>query len=207
MIENLPNYNRDGSPKPIAAFDFDGTLIAGDSFLMFARHALPMGRLVKAAFQAVPVILRWKTGLIGSSKAKELIFGYFFRNYKVNDLKAKAESFIAKLDKRANPEVMAELQKRTASMEWDCIIISASQGFWIRPWAERHRVSLVIATEAQVTGNRLTGRFSTPNCKGEEKVRRLLEAYPDLEDHYLECWGNAPDDLPLLSRADKGHLI
>ena len=62
----------------------------------------------------------------------------------------------------------------------------------------------VIATEAE-TGpeRRLTGRFSTPNCYGQEKVRRFLEAYPMRAQYALCAYGDSSSDEPLLAFADK----
>ena len=35
----------------------------------------------------------------------------------------------------------------------------------------------LISTELEVKDGKLTGKFSTPNCNGKEKVRRIKEKY------------------------------
>jgi len=56
-------------------------------------------------------------------------------------------------------------------------------------------------------GDRLDGRLTTPNRRGEEKARcleALRRKYPDLE---VVAYGNAASDLPHLVLADRSVLV
>jgi phosphoserine phosphatase len=61
----------------------------------------------------------------------------------------------------------------------------------------------VIATEPEIKNGVLTGRFSTPNCYGQEKKRRFLEKYPDRDRYILYVYGDSNGDKELLEMADK----
>lgn len=47
--------------------------------------------------------------------------------------------------------------------------------------------------------------FSTPNCYGAEKVKRLLTKYPDRDFYRLVVYGDSRGDRELLSIADESH--
>ena len=69
-------------------------------------------------------------------------------------------------------------------------------------------MSQVLATKMEVDKDGvLTGSFSTANCYGSEKVRRLMEVEPDRENYYLCAYGDSRGDKELLEFADKGLLI
>ncbi|MDE6741113.1 MAG: HAD-IB family phosphatase [Muribaculaceae bacterium] len=187
----------------IKAFDFDGTLISRDSFPLFAFHALTPFRLMCGVLRSVPVIARWKLGLINASEAKERIFSRLFKGVSSEKMGKKAELFVPLLDGILSRETRDHLDDDDSCR----VIVSASPGFWIRPWAAAHGFIDVLATEAEVVDGRFTGRFSTPNCKGEEKVVRFLEKYPDRKSYILHAWGDSKDDLPLLGLADISHPV
>ena len=63
----------------------------------------------------------------------------------------------------------------------------------------------IIGTKVQVVDGKLTGRFLTKNCYGEEKVRRLLEHYPNRKEYKLVAYGDSRGDHALLDFADEGH--
>ncbi len=190
----------------IYAYDFDGTLIKGDSFLLFSRFALSKKELVLGALKSIPIIVRWKfLRSINSSRAKELIFGKLFGGKSEQEMRERADKFAELLDQRINQEVLASFSR--AAEKTEGVIVSASPSFWIEPWAHRHGFDRVIGTGAEVKNGVFTGRFSTPNCKGWEKVKRLLEVYPNMADYQLEAWGNSEDDRAMLNLADVAHWV
>ncbi|MDE5842302.1 MAG: HAD-IB family hydrolase [Muribaculaceae bacterium] len=190
----------------IKAYDFDGTLIAGDSFILFPIHALSPVRLVCAILKSIPTLIKWKLlGLIDASIAKEKIFFNLYHGLPFDRMRQKAESFINILDRRIITSVIDTLPP--ADTADTSVIVSASPSFWILPWAKHHGFDDVIATEAEIKDGILTGRFSTPNCKGEEKVRRLQMRFPDLESRSIEAWGDSIDDIPMLGLAETPHFV
>lgn len=191
----------------IAAFDFDGTLYDGDSFLTFTLHSLPLWRILLGIAKASYSLAKWKIKLIDDSEAKQRLFFALYKGVEKTYLDEKAKTFADVADRNLNHSIMKEFE-RCKSNGFETALISASLGFWLRPWASRHGFSEVIATEAEVDERgRLTGSFSTPNCKGEEKVKRLLEIYPNRNEYTLNAWGDSDDDVPLLNFADHSTKI
>jgi phosphoserine phosphatase len=57
----------------------------------------------------------------------------------------------------------------------------------------------LISTELEVINGKLTGNFSTPNCNGKEKVRRIKEKYNLSKYDEIHVFGNSKGDFPMLS--------
>lgn len=80
------------------------------------------------------------------------------------------------------------------------VIVSASIGAWIRPWAQSRGIDCVLSTEADSDkSGRLTGHFSTLNCHGHEKARRITEAFPDAAAAETYAYGDSSGDDAMLA--------
>lgn len=55
-----------------------------------------------------------------------------------------------------------------------------------------------------ITRGRLTGKFSSKNCFGQENVNRLLEKEPQRDSYYLYAYGDSNGDREMLAFADEG---
>ena len=89
----------------------------------------------------------------------------------------------------------------------EIVIISASIENWIRPWAIRKQIDNVIGTKIDLDNSQhLTGKFLTKNCYGQEKVNRLLEAFPERDAYTLYAYGDSKGDRELIEFADFGFL-
>lgn len=192
--------------RRVTAFDFDGTLIKGDSLLLFIRHSAGLLSSLWGLLLNLPWLVGMKCGMCHAGKVKERIFNHFFGGMAKDDFCALCKSFAPVLTQHENTEVVTLLRERIIAGEEVCIV-SASVSEWIRPWAMQYGKLPIIGTEIEVVGDRLTGRFSTPNCNGGEKPRRLLEHYPERSTYHLEAYGHSDGDAPLLSLADTAHLL
>lgn len=195
----------------IAIFDFDGTLYRGDSFFDFSRFALGWPRLLWCGLKTMPWLAAWKLKLISGGQAKERLFGSLFRGMRLDDFARLGEEYACTINQqpqvRLNADVVAKLYK-ALNEGMTVVIATASISQWVAPWARLHGVNHVIATEVETDKDGvLTGRFSTANCQGEEKKRRLLEAIPDLEECETWGYGNMPDDGPMLSLVKHAEVV
>lgn len=184
----------------IAVFDFDGTIIRSDSLPDFLIRTF--GRC--AFLLRLPLIAGMKlaalSGLLSAHQAKERVIGSFVKGMKEDDFLAACQAYASRIPELVYPAADKEIQMhREAGHE--LVIISASVPDWIRPWALAAGIRTVEGTELEIRAGRLTGRFLTPNCKGEEKVRRFRSLFPD-PGHTLYAYGDSPSDKPLLSIAD-----
>ena len=89
------------------------------------------------------------------------------------------------------------------------LIVSASIDNWVQLFFSNPSNPLlkVLGTKIEVVDGHLTGRFLTPNCYGQEKVRRILALYPDRSEYHLTAFGDSRGDREMLAFADEAHLI
>jgi len=87
------------------------------------------------------------------------------------------------------------------------VLMSASPDFYVPAVARHLGFNEVTCTGVRWDGDRLDGRLTTANCRGEEKARRFTELcgrYPGLA---TAAYGNAGSDLDHLRLADRGVLV
>ena len=193
--------------RNIAAFDFDGTLTTRDSFPAFIRFAVGVPRFLAGFLLYSPLLVLMKLRLYPGDKAKEKVFSFFFKGWEYGRFKALGSAFASEIEDMRNEPVISRLQEHIAHGD-TVYVISASIRDWVEPWSLQQSVHAVLATEVEVDADgRLTGRFSTRNCNGEEKVNRLLQVEPRRDSYALAAYGDSRGDEPLLALADTGIKI
>lgn len=191
----------------IVVFDFDGTLIKGDSFIGFASRIFGKLAVAKALAIEMFVLVGWQLRFVDNGYAKERVFSRLFKGITLQQLDSWGESFIADLEARIRPEIMCKLEEHQKKGD-KIYIISASLLQWIRPWAKCHGIKNILSTEPEIDRmGILTGRFATQNCYGEEKVRRLLEAEPERDGYNLIVYGDSKGDFDLFAIADRFERV
>ena len=185
----------------ILAIDFDGTLTTRDTLLAFIRYAKGTRAFLWGFLCHAHLLVLMKLGLYPNWKAKQSIFSYFFKGTSLDDFDALCRQFAADNRHLLRLEGIKTLLKAEADGA-KVLIVSASIDNWVQSF---FRDVTIIGTQIEVNDNRLTGRFLTPNCYGEEKVRRLLELYPDRSTYYLIAYGDSRGDKELLAFADEAH--
>lgn len=197
----------DDSTRPIVAFDFDGTLTIRDSFTQFLRwRAGPGGwalGLVKMAKATAAYARNRDRGKIKAASVK-----VFLKGVARAELEADAARFADHVwDTFMRPdalEVWNEWGRRGAHR----VIVTASPEITVAPFAKRLGAEALLGTAMNFDAeDRVTGKFDGPNCRAEEKVRRLRAAYgPDV--HLAAAYGDTSGDTEMLQIADeKGFRV
>ncbi len=193
--------------QPIAFFDFDGTITHRDTFITFGCHALGKVHMAKCIALSSPWLAAWKLGAISNSKAKQKLFGKMFAGTGIQTFRSMGEDFAHTIDNDLRESTLALIEKHKA-LGHRVVIVSASIADWIRPWAIAHGIDEVIATEAEISPDGiLTGRFSTPNCHGPEKVNRILARYPDIKHSETYAYGDSSGDDAMLELVNHPYRI
>ncbi|HCO67368.1 MAG TPA: HAD-IB family hydrolase [Dysgonomonas sp.] len=190
----------------IAAFDFDGTLTLKDTLIDFIIFYSGRFRFFTGIIILMPVLILYKLKIIPNSRAKEILFAYFFKGKSIEEFNRKCEEYAFYIDRIRNGNTTHILREHLMANH-TAIIISASISNWIKPWAYHNGISKVVSTEIEVKDGIITGKFSTPNCYGPEKVNRLLEEYPKREQYTLYAYGDSNGDKELLELADYPTLL
>ncbi len=193
--------------REIVVFDFDGTLTTRDTLLLFIHYAVGTRRFLIGFLIFSPLILLMKLGLYDNGRCKERVFSWFFRGISHERFCALGRGFSIKAQKvarQSTTEALAHHIRDGATV----YVITASVEEWVRPYCERIGVDKVLGTKVEVNSNgQLTGRFSTPNCYGAEKVRRLLAAEPDRDTYRLTAYGDSGGDAEMFAMADEHFKV
>lgn len=203
------------SENKLYAFDFDGTITRADTFLAFIRHACGTRRFVLGFARFVPMLVMMKLHLYPNDRAKERVFAHFFGGMPVNEFDALCRRFALETRHRLlRPQAVTTIEQALTEGS-RVMVVSASIDRWVRPFFESGpggvnatgggRVE-VMCTQVEVSQGKLTGRFSTPNCYGPEKVRRISEALAgERGKYYVVAFGDSRGDKEMISYADEGH--
>jgi phosphatidylglycerophosphatase C len=192
--------------QTVAAFDFDGTLIGGDSLLPYLRRVGGNQRFVMALVRNSPRLAAMSFGRRDRDLVKERLLVDLLAGIDQSLARAVALEYAQKLSTRVRPAIRAQLDAHRR-LGHGVVIVSASLALYLAPLGRALAVDAVLATELEVDGaGRLTGRMAGGNCRGEEKCARLLDAYAG-RDFRLYAYGDSMDDGPLLERADVACLV
>jgi phosphatidylglycerophosphatase C len=188
--------------RTIAFFDFDGTITTKDSLLEFIKFCKGRMNFYKGFLLNSPYLIAYKAGIITNQRAKEKVLAHFFKNTTLADFNLMAERFTQEvLPGLIRPGALAEiasLQQKGAEI----VIVSASPGNWIKPWATQMSVSL-IATNLVAEEGKITGIINGKNCYGEEKVNRIKQLYDLTGYDTIYAYGDSSGDQPMLALAGK----
>ena len=182
--------------KKIYLFDFDGTIYKGDSFIHFTFFSQSLFSFVGFWTKALISIIK------GESLAK--IKESFFMNFK--GMKSRCFQKICnefaekKLVGKIKSSFMDYIDELEDSSE--IVIVTASIENYIKPWCIKNRFKL-IGTQLEYERDLITGRFKTPNCKGDEKVIRIANIYDLSKFDQVIAFGDTKSDLPMLNLSDK----
>lgn len=189
--------------KQLFAFDFDGTLTTRDTLIAFIRYACGTPRFLLGFLLHAPLLVLMKLRLYSNGKAKQRLFSWFFRGMPIETFDALCQSFASTHRHLLRPETVRLLQQALSEGS-EVLVVSASIDNWVQPFFPS---VTVLGTQIEVIDGRLTGRFLTPNCYGQEKVRRILALHPVRSSYRLTAYGDSRGDRELLAFADEAHLV
>lgn len=216
--------------KKIFVFDFDGTLTHADTLLAFIRFACGPVRMCMGFVLYAPLLVLMKLKLYPNYKAKQKVFAHFFRGMTLTRFDALCTAFAQQGEHLLRPAARSFINT-VRSEAYAMAIVSASIDNWVRPFAEMYLQSdnaqdkfqgnvqdnvqgnkpalpiIVLGTKVEVdAAGCLTGRFSTPNCYGPEKVRRIEAVWPHREQYDVSAFGDSRGDKEMLAYADQGYF-
>lgn len=184
----------------IAFFDFDGTITTRDTLWQIIRHHRGRAAMYAGMIQLLPALLRFKLKLLPAQRMKEEVLEYFFGEMPAQDFSAGCESFCRdKLPSLIRPQALTAIRNHKAQGH-HVVVVSASAQDWVAPWCRRENI-ICLATRLEVKNKVVTGKIQGINCNGEEKVKRIREAYHLENFQEIYAYGDSEGDRPMLALA------
>jgi phosphatidylglycerophosphatase C len=186
--------------QAIVAFDFDGTLTVRDSFTAFLRWRAGDGGWFLGLAKLAPAMADYARnrdrGRIKAASVRE-----FLKGVPRMQLEQDAEAYAG--------QVWPGFLRYDALACWNDwgakgahrVIVTASPETTVAPFARRLGAEALLGTQLVFdSDDRVTGAFAGPNCRGEEKVRRLRVAYGD-DVQLAAAYGDTSGDAEMLQIA------
>lgn len=202
-MRQQPGFPPAGEPVSLALFDFDGTLIPGDSVAYYLRFVQKAGaanrsEFLRALWAAAMYCIKRMSDADSKSAALQ-----FRKRHDEKSLDELDREFVSQV---LLPKVYAAGKDRIDQHRREgkkLILVSASTENYMRFVAETLGFDALLATPIEADGT------IRRNCKGEKKVQRI-EAW--LNENSLTAdyassyaYGDSKSDLPMLRLA--GHPI
>ncbi len=179
--------------KTVAIFDFDNTLVKGDSLWPFLVAVAGWRRCVFALLGAV--VFGFASGKDKRTSIKEYLLSHLIAGRRVDDLSRAIEKLKAWPKKR---EAFNELVKHHESGH-RIVIASGSLNLYMPSLLEGFPYDDLLCTQMEVIDGVITGKMISGNCVRLRKAE-LVDEYLKLNGPFDDSWGygNAPHDLPML---------
>lgn len=197
----------DPSLRMVVAFDFDGTMTVRDSFTAFLKWRAGGMDYAFGLLRMLPDLITyiWKRdrGLLKAAAVRT-----FLRGVPRPALEAAAREFAEEWARRMlRPDALA-CWKWWRDRGARLFIVTASPDLLVAPFARGLGAEMVIGTQIAFDDeDRATGAFACPNCRGQEKVRRLHEVLGE-GVQLAAAYGDTSGDREMLQLAvEKGYRI
>lgn len=190
--------------KHLVLFDFDGTLTRQDTLFAFIRFYHGTFRFLLGFAWLSPVMALYMAKLIRNDRAKEIVLKHFFGNVPVTQLRTKGIEFATTIVPTLLRDQGLALLKDYKQKQYDIAVVSASPEDWVGPWCAQWQIRC-LATQLETRNNVLTGKIKGQNCFGEEKARRIREAYHLASYDRIIAYGDSRGDREMLALATDPH--
>lgn len=186
----------------LAIFDFDGTLVQGDSLLPFCELVAGRTAARRALLSAVrdAVVRHARDRRLGAdirTTVKALLLRRTLAGVGLETAAEAADRLAGWV--RWHPPMLDAL-RRHADRGHRVVVATGALAIYMPRLLRDLPVDHLMATGMGVADGRLTGEIDGGNCVREEKARRV-RAYLEAEGPFDGTWGygNRPSDLPFLA--------
>ncbi len=192
----------------LSVYDFDDTLYNGDSSIRFWWFMLirrPVFLLLSPWF--LLLLLLHAVKLVDRDHFKQAMY-IVVEGLKTEILQARVDSFWSREKKKINSWVKSRIsQEKKEGLKILCI--SASPRFLLDQISAELGIEILICTEMKTVENHQTRFMAGPNCRGQEKVRRLQD-WADLQQvkyKVVRFCSDSQADLPLYQLAEEKYKV
>lgn len=197
--------------KKLAIFDIDYTITKKETLMELFKYVIKNDkRNVRFLPRAVFSGLMYSIKIYDEKKVKETFLKFIDKIHE-KDLAELVKKFYDEKLQAILYEDALTMMKKLKSEGYDIYLISASPEFYINEFYKIKEVDKIIGTKFTFKEGIFTRKMEGENCKGQEKVRRLMEVIKnekievDFKESYM--FSDSLSDKPLLDLVGKPYLI
>ena len=186
--------------------DFDGTLTTKDSMMSIIIYQRGRLGLVFALLRILPWLILMFMGRYSNQRTKERLLHHCFGRMTEEEFNTFCQRFADSHRHILRKDLYDRLMEAKKNGN-EVVVVTASPENWVSR----------LVPEFKVLGTKMefnpcfTGRFLTPNCYAQEKVNRILEAYPELNTdrnrYHVIAFGDSRGDKEMLEFAEERITI
>ncbi len=195
--------------RPVAFFDFDGTLTYSDTLVPFLRMLRGLPQLSLDLLKVSPWLTGYALRLVQNDKAKQVLLKQSLGTHKINELDSYGRRFAKqRLPDMIRPDAFERL--RTHQRNGDiCVLVSASLNIYLEPWISDNDLDFCLCSSLETDSeDKVTGQLLGGNCYGEEKVKRIKNLIQEIgTPSKTYAYGNSKGDIPMLNFVDEGYWV
>ncbi|SOC57447.1 HAD-superfamily subfamily IB hydrolase, TIGR01490 [Chromohalobacter canadensis] len=203
-MNQLPEFDA----RPVAFFDFDGTLTTGDTLMPFLKFVVGTPTYYAKLALLSPVLGAYYAKLLRNDIAKQVVLKQYLGGYHIDELFRFGERFSEEvIPTMLRPEGMERLRWHQAQGH-ECVLVSASMNVYLKSWAKRERFSGVICTALEVgKKGHVSGKIQGKNCHGDEKIKRIRSFMVGKPEIPTYAYGDTNSDFPMIRYVDFGYIF
>jgi phosphatidylglycerophosphatase C len=194
-------------PRPVAFFDFDGTLTRGDTLLPFLRYVVGAPNYYVKLALVSPVLAAYFVKILRNDTAKQIVLKQFLAGYQIDELFELGQRFSEKVIPTMLRSEGMERLRWHQEQGHECVLVSASLDLYLRAWSTSNCFSDLICTSlSEEKKETVTGKIKGKNCHGTEKLRRILAWQSSRKTRQVYAYGDTSGDGPMLKMATYGYI-
>ncbi|KZL94037.1 HAD-IB family hydrolase [Clostridium magnum] len=197
--------------EKLAIFDVDYTLTKRETLAEFYWFMIKKNpKLIIHAPKSIMSAFLYGVKVLDSQTAKENFIA-FIDGMQEESMQRLVEEFYEKRLSKILYIDAIDTMKKLKAEGCKVYLISASAEFYLNELYKIKEVDKVIGTRFTSVGGKYSRKIAGKNCKGEEKVRRLMEVLKeegievDFKNSYM--FSDSLADLPLFNLVGNPYLI
>jgi len=190
------NYNQ------LVIIDLDKTLTKIDTLKSFSLYALKKGEIKFLSFIPLAFLLKFK--IINNITFKKVFAKFCLKNYNYEKIDKLSKKWFEDIGKNL---IRKNFQKKFLKEKNYYILLSANFDFIVKIFYEFLKFDEFISIKLEVKNGNYTGKVVGMIPYGENKLKILLEKFPDEVVRNATAFGDDESDLMLLNYVKNGILI
>ncbi|WP_017415605.1 HAD-IB family hydrolase [Clostridium tunisiense] len=197
--------------EKLAIFDIDFTLTKKETSIELYKYMLRKDpKLIRHLPKHLITLLLYGMKFYDEKKSKEA-FLRFLDGVEEKEVQRIVKDFYREKLSTIIYEDAIKMIKKLKNEGYKIYLISASGEFYLNELYNIKEVDKIIGTRFKVENGVFKSLMEGANCKGEEKIKRLMEELKkdnvevDFKSSYM--FSDSLADLPLLNLVGKGYLI
>lgn len=186
--------------------DFDKTVTIKNTFWSLLRDSCRPNDYLLNMLKESPGLIAALLGMKPWPQMREQLFNRFFWSWSEEKFRLLCDFTVKKQGDILRPEIVQLIENAAADNE-EIVVVSDNVEPLIEAYLKSYPHVKIIGTKLDAYNEIISGKYKTPRCVGIEKVRRLLEEYPDRKTYNLKVYASTSENIELLDYADEGYWM